>query len=73
MDCLETHRANLSQARQRLARAGDFGDAFMDGGMVIGAFASRLSNALHAALSQNALLRHVQNAELERGATDIWN
>jgi hypothetical protein len=73
VDSLEAHRADLGQALERLAGAGNFGNALADGGWVVGALASRLTDSLDSALGQNGLSRHVQDPELERGATDIWN
>ena len=73
MNHFEADRAYLGEIRERLARSGNGSNAFANGGWTIETFATRLADPLHAPLGQNGLLRHIEDAELERGATDIWN
>ena len=73
MDGFEADSANLREAGERLAWTSYLIDALADSGRIIGTLPARLAYALDAALCQAGLARHVQNAELERGASDIWD
>jgi hypothetical protein len=73
MNRLETDSADLGQILEGFAWSRNLGDTFGDSSRVIGALAPRLTDPFHATRGQNGLRRHVQDAELERSATDIWN
>jgi hypothetical protein len=73
MHSLEAHRADFGEVRQRLSRPSYLAETLADSGRIIRALAAWLANPFNPALGQDSFARHLQNPELEGGATDIWH